>query len=464
MAEQDRTQQVGVHQDGLSARHIGLLFLGRKRPGFDPDWGAEIKRRLRAFADEAPFHAHIPADNIADDAGVRAALDDCRRTGVDTLVLTQPTISDGRLAPVIAQLWEGPLVIWATPEKQDTSMISSNSLVGSHVMAATMRQLNRPFEFVYGDPQDSETQARVEEAVRIVLTAGDLRRGKATLVGYHAPGFVDFHADPVTLSDELGVQLHHESVHEFMGRVNGQDQDAVAAERAAFKSLELPYRGADESVLEMQAKYYLAMRQYLDEEGSSALAFRDWPDLPAGVGQWPYLALARHVSEGRAVAMEGDVDGALCSVIAEDLGMGPVYLSDWLEHDADHIGIWHTGAAPFQFCEPIGTERGPHIGVQFNNKLPAVVEATISANMPVTIFRLWRTDGFYHMTALEGRTVEPKRHIMATNGLAEITEVNVNEWFEEKLHEGMPHHVCVVKGHHRRVLQKLARQLHIAWQ
>ena len=454
---------VGEHVDSFSSRRIGLLFLGRKRPGFDPEWGAEVKKRLNAYAEEAPFEVTIPSDNIADDRGLRAALAECEAAGVDTVVVTQPTISDGRLAPVLAQVWNRPLVLWATPEKQEGSMISANSLVGNHVMAATLRPLGRPFEFVYGDPADRATRTRVEEALRLAIAAADLRRSKATLVGYHAPGFVDFHADPIGINDELGVQLYHESVQEFLGRVNTQPEDAVAAEVDAFKSLGLPYRDADESVLPMQAKYYLAMQQYLDEEGSSALAFRDWPDLPTVMKQWPYLALARHVSEGRAIAMEGDVDGALCSLLAENLGLGPVYLSDWLEHDARHIGIWHTGAAPFQFCEPIGSEKGPHIGVQFNNKLPAVVEATLTADRPITIFRMWRTDGFYHMTALEGRTVTPKRHIMATNGLAEVTEVNVNEWFEDMLHEGMPHHVCVVEGHHRRLLQKLARQLQIGW-
>ena len=41
----------------------------------------------------------------------------------------QPVISDGRLAPVLAQEWGHPLVLWATPEEQTGEMISGNSLV-----------------------------------------------------------------------------------------------------------------------------------------------------------------------------------------------------------------------------------------------------------------------------------------------------------------------------------------------
>ena len=48
---------------------------------------------------------------------------------VDVIVAIQPVISDGRLAPVLAQQWNKPLILWATPEEQTGEMISGNSLV-----------------------------------------------------------------------------------------------------------------------------------------------------------------------------------------------------------------------------------------------------------------------------------------------------------------------------------------------
>lgn len=48
---------------------------------------------------------------------------------VDVLVAIQPTISDGRLAPVLAQKWGHTVIFWATPEEQTGEMISGNSLV-----------------------------------------------------------------------------------------------------------------------------------------------------------------------------------------------------------------------------------------------------------------------------------------------------------------------------------------------
>ena len=76
--------------------------------------------------------------------------------------------------------------------------------------------------------------------------------------------------------------------------------------------------------------------------------------------------------------------------------------------------------------------------------------------MPVTVFRFWRLDGKYFLTAREGETIKPKRHLMATNGLAKMQE-DPGEWFEELCHHGMPHHVAVVQGHHAAFLRRFAR-------
>jgi len=47
--------------------------------------------------------------------------------------------------------------------------------------------------------------------------------------------------------------------------------------------------------------------------------------------------------------------------------------------------------------------------------------------------------------------------LMGTNGLARMSGVDPAEWFEELCHEGMPHHVLVVEGHHTATLRRFAR-------
>lgn len=447
---------------------VGLLIMGRTRPGFDPAWGAAVRRRIEEAMEALPWHVVVPSENIADDAELSRVIDVCRARSVDVLVLVQPTISDGRLAPLLARFWERPIVLWATTERGDGEMISANSLVGTHVMAATLRQLGRSLEFVYGAPETPETQRALVRAIAATHAAGAIRSTKVGLIGYHAPGFVDLHADPVFLAEQLGAQLYHLSTPEFVDAVRAWKPAELEETISAFGDLPIDLDGELpvplEEALEMQARYYLTFRELFARERFDALAFRCWPDLPTMTGHWPYLALARLVSEGFPIAMEGDVDGAICSRLAESAALGPVYLSDWLEHDRSTITIWHTGAAPIQLAEEAPRPGAPRIGVQFNNKKPTVLESTIRVGMESTIFRLWRFNGRYHLTALEGRTVEPRRHLLATNGLFETDRVDVREWFEERLQTGMPHHVCLVAGHHADTLRRVARLSGFVWE
>jgi len=61
------------------------------------------------------------------------------KPNMDILYQSGVVHSDGRLAPVLAQEWGPALVFMASPEEQTGEMISGNSLVGTHLMAATLR-------------------------------------------------------------------------------------------------------------------------------------------------------------------------------------------------------------------------------------------------------------------------------------------------------------------------------------
>src|ERR1017187_7518372 len=296
---------------------LGVIFLGRRRPGFDMDWGRQQEEKTRG--------------------SLRRAVAACAEQGVEALLLLQTTMGDGRLAPTLAQLWPDPLVLWATPEKSDGDMISSCSLVGAHAWASTLRQMGHSFEVVYGDPDAPETRQQLIEAVRLAATARGLRSARLGLVGGQAPGYFAMGADPFTIHQGLGAQVQTFSLLEFANVVNGLGDDAVAEDVAKVKALGLPHKDTSDEDLPMASRLYLGMRSFLDTEGLDAMTIRCWPELPNTFGQWPYLGIARLTDEGRAVACEGDADGALSAWIGESLGMGRCYLTDWLEHDQETI-------------------------------------------------------------------------------------------------------------------------------
>jgi L-fucose isomerase-like protein len=424
------------------------------------EWGKAMEERVRGLLKKTSFTIFEPGEKAVDDTSLRRVMAECEAQKTEAIVVLQTTMGDGRLAPTLAQLWPDPLILWATPEKQEGDMISSCSLVGAHCWASVLRQMGHHFELVVGPPEEAETERRFVEAVRMSAMLRRLRTVRLGIIGGQAPGYFAMGADPFAVYQGTGAQIHTFSLLEFANFVNEVSAEAIALDVKQVKAMGLPHKDTTDEDLPMASRLYLAMRSFMDLENLDALTIREWPELPNTFGQWPYLGVARLVEEGRAVGIEGDADGALSAWIAERLGLGRCYLSDWLEHDRDTITLWHGGAAPLSLCEPIGSPGGPRIARHFNIKTPAVVEATLRAGMPVTVFRFWRLNGKYLVTAREGETIRPRRHLMATNALAKM-ENDPGEWFEELCHAGMPHHVAVVEGHHAAMFKRLARMMAI---
>jgi L-fucose isomerase-like protein len=439
---------------------LGVIFVGRRRPGFDMDWGRKMEEAARKAFRQSGLAIFEPGEKVIDDPSLRRAMESFEANGVDVIVLLQTTMGDGRLAPTVAQLWPDPPVLWATPEKPDGDMISSCSLVGTHAWASTLRQMGHSFEMIYGYPDAAETKEQLRKTVRLAATARKLRSLRVGIVGSNAPGYFAMGADLFSLHRGLGVQLQTFSLLEFAGVVQELSDEFVAADVVQTKKLRIPHKDTTDDDLPMASRLYLAMKHFLDNESLDALAIRCWPEMPNVFGQWPYLGIARLADEGRAVTCEGDVEGALCAWIGESLGFGRCYLTDWLEHDAETITLWHIGAAPMSLSPPPGEPGAPRLARHFNIKKPTTIEATIRENMPVTLMRIWRCDGNYFLTAREGTTLRPRRHLMGTNGLARLEKQDPREWFEEVCHQGMPHHLAVFEGHHKTSLQRLARILH----
>ena len=450
-------------RDARRTIRVAAVFLGRKRPGFDPAWGGKMEAEVRRALAGGPHAVFVPDARVVDDASLRKVLAECAGEGCDVLVALQTTMGDARLAPVMAQRWDGPIVLWATPENPDGRMISSCSLVGTHLFASTLRQIGRSFCLVYGAPGEEETARQLDDAVNVAHAVRHLGTCKVGLIGYAAPGYANMHADPALLNRALGVQLHHMGLQELLDAMDALPDEEVAGDARRVLDMGLPLEDVGEQDLDRQSRFYLAFRRLVAAESLDGLAVRCWPELPNLTGQWPYLATTRLSDEGYPVAMEGDVDGALSCLVGETMGFGRGYLSDWLEHTGDTITLWHPGNAPLDLCEPMGTEHGPRLAKHFNIRKPMVVEAWLRAEMDITLYRLWRCDGRYHLTARNARTLPPRRDLCGTNGLARLENGGAHDWFMALCRAGMPHHVAVFPGHRTSVLRDFAHIANIHW-
>ena len=453
----------------VAAAPLGVMILGRKRPGFDQEWNQLICGRAVAALKGLGYTTVGAEAPVVDDATIKVALDKLREAGCQAMVMLQPSMGHGQLALTVAQQWPDPVVLWATPERPGDGKVSSCSLVGQHLWGSSLRQAGHAFELVYGDPDDKSTRAELVRAIALARTVAVLRVAKVGVIGTHAPGFIDLAADPFLLRRTLGIQLHPLSLPQFMERVRAIPEDAVRKDVDRVLALKLPMRDVTADDLPMNSRCYLAMQELIEEESLNAMTIQCWPELPNMIGQWPYLAVTRLGTEGFPVSIEGDVDGAIESLMNCNLGTGPGFLTDWLEHDRNTIYFWHPGMAPMDMCNPIGSEGGPTLAKHFNIVRPMVVDAQIRINEDVTVARLWRCDNRYHMTAFEGRTIAPRRKVTGNFVLVELAEADVAkgggvpERFDRLVHAGMPHHVILSFGKNAESLRRLARALKVEW-
>jgi L-fucose isomerase-like protein len=452
-----------LSQNGASkpSAPVGVLILGRKRPGFDQEWNRSICSRTLAAMEQMGFRTIGFDMPVVDDATLAVALKEIKARGCDVIMMLQPSIGNGQLSLTLAQQWPGPIVLWATPERPGDGRVSSCSLVGQHLWASNLRQARHPFELVYGDPDSDAVRSDLMRAIRLARTTAVLQQAKIGMIGGHAPGFIDFAVDPFLLRQSFGIQLHALSLFQFVDRAKAVDEQRLNEDVLEVKKMGLPLLDVEERDLAVQSRCYLAMRDLMEEESLQALSIQCWPELPE-VLQWPYLAISRLTTEGRAVSMEGDVDGAIAEWMGISLDLGPGFLTDWLEHDQSSIFLWHPGMAPLTMCYAAGETNGPVLARHFNITKPLVVDAPLQTDQPATVMRLWHCDSQYFMTAVEGQTVRPRRNLTGNTVLFE-TDKNVSEYFDKLIHAGMPHHVLLFYAHCGEAFRRLARMMQMNW-
>lgn len=444
---------------------IAVIVLGRERGGFDQRWTATVLRETTDYLKRAythlsffePAKSTLQLQQICESSPYREA---------DIVLYLQPSIADGSHINLIAQYAQNKsIVFWATMEKLSGEMISSNSLVGTHLFVATLRQYNLRVGCIYGSAGDKAVQREIERELKVAHAVCVARRARIGIIGSHAPGFIDLHVDPRTLNETVGATVDHISITDFFHAIRTLPEHEQKTYLERIQQYRLPNKNIKElsAALTMQATFWAVYETLMHKKQLDGMAFRCWPDLPNTLGHWPYAATSYMLAELKAVAIEGDIDAALSTAIAYALGAEGVYLSDWLAHDESAITLWHGGAIPLQMCVDDNSAYAAHLALHFNNKLPTVIDATVKADMNVTVWRMWQFQGSYYCTALEGKTTIPTQHLLGTNCCVSVDTINVKRWFQQRLRDGMPHHVCVSTNLPKAILQQFAYLMDWEW-
>ena len=56
---------------------LGMVFLGRRRPGFDMEWGKRMEERVRGWIKTTGFGTFEPSEKAMDDTSLRKVMAEC---------------------------------------------------------------------------------------------------------------------------------------------------------------------------------------------------------------------------------------------------------------------------------------------------------------------------------------------------------------------------------------------------
>src|ERR1700744_4790633 len=104
-------------QQATSSVPVGVLIFGRKRPGFDQEWNAQVRERCRKSLGQIGFTCVGAEELVLDDETVNGALDRIAAANCRALIVIQPSLADGQFALTVSQRWTDPIILWATPER-----------------------------------------------------------------------------------------------------------------------------------------------------------------------------------------------------------------------------------------------------------------------------------------------------------------------------------------------------------
>ena len=77
---------------------LGVLIIGRKRPGFDQQWNEIMRAECMKRLDAMGFQAIGAETPVVDDQTIAVALEEISNSHCKALLVLQPSLGNGQLA------------------------------------------------------------------------------------------------------------------------------------------------------------------------------------------------------------------------------------------------------------------------------------------------------------------------------------------------------------------------------
>lgn len=374
-----------------------------------PDYPQEMLRHYTDASIRALTALGVAVDCtslVISEKDVPSARKQARESEADLVVLLILSWIEAQLVPAVLQeLFGRPLLLWShtTFAEADGGEADLGCVPGAAVVREMLEEMNVPFKFIYGQPDEEAVVATVKPLARAAHAAHSLNASRIGLFGYASMGMYTGTFDHTKLRALIGPEVVHFDQYTLIRRAEAMAlAEAEAAVAGASHDWELTGT-LDSKALAPSWRVYAALRDLAVEARLDALTVKCQYEMSRDWGLAPCLALSI-LGDTITSSCEGDVYLAVSQLLLH-------YLSDegTIAYGDVHTGRGKNiilGACGFA---PLSQARGKPIIRQHTALYEGVYNASPYKDGTVTLARLASDGNGYKLHAAVGQVVDPPR-------------------------------------------------------
>lgn len=365
---------------------------------------------------------------------------------IDGLVVISGTFHLGHLVLELESVLHTPILLWGLPElPYNGGKIRLNSVCGVNLNASNLYKSGvRTYTVNIGSEIDSDWV----DAIRIL---SEFKRTNLGVLGYRAKGFFNLGVYDLNVYRQMGILINHFELNQVWDFEVTEEQ--VAERRAQVESI-FDVSELSEYQIQRVAELTAKLNAFMASEGLTALAVRCWPEFAATFGISPCAAMSILQSEGRILACEGDIEGALSMIAHKAVGAQTPYLFDFSQVDLqeDTALLWHCGVAP---CNLWDGTCNRSLSTYFAGGKGVTADFVLK-NGDFSVLRLDSAGTDYRMFLTQGSVIPMEKELRGTYMKARFNE-HVEKVLQKVVDNGIAHHASVVYGDYVRPFRILAQ-------
>lgn len=349
-----------------------------------------------------------PVSDVADGSQAVRAVEILSREQFDFLVLCiAGWIPSHAVVQVANEFAHKPMLLWGLAGwTEGGRLVTTADQAGTTALRKPMADLGYRFKYLYNCPGRSVPAGKLAAFARAAMAESLLKRARIGMMGFRDMGLYATLYDGVSLRSKIGPEVETFEMLEVMQRIEGLEPGAVQDVVARVKARWVFERPTEDETLRKGARFYLALRQKVEERGYEALSLND-VDGMRKLAKFPpamvFMLLANET--GVCAIPENDVLGAVTQLVTKCLtGQTGAYL-EFYEFMEDRVLMGVPDYVPAEVTDGPITVRPAGFG-EFSTGILNVSKVKTGR---VTLCRLASTGDRYRLHLATGEAVAPRK-------------------------------------------------------